>query len=572
MIVLIGNPNCGKSALFNLLTNSNQKVGNFPGVTVEGKVGNMGNKIVVDLPGIYSLIPYTLEEKVTTDYLKNNDIELIVNVVDINSLNRSMYLTSRLMELKIPMILVLNKDDGMNKTIISDSDLSKILGIEVIKISVKKNKGINNLKESLHNKSINNNIIFPKKFDLEQDITFRYKKIDEICASVIKKNKNNKLNRLLDNLLLNKYISIFISLISFVVIYYLLVNVIGNKCISVITYIFNILIEYLANMMNSLEISLILKDLILNGIISGMSSIISFIPQIIILMFIISLLEDSGYIARLSFIFNNLLNKIGMSGKSFPSLLLGSSCSALAILSARTIKDDLERKKTIFLIPFIPCSAKMPIIIFITSMFFRNSFLVFLSFYLLAIIIIVIASLIFKKSNNNYILEIPDLKVPSLKIAFSDTIEKTKSFLKRICSIIMLFSILNWFLISFDINLNYGVIFENSILYTIGHKLSFLVKPFIGISDTKIFISILSGLVAKEQIVSTMNVLRINSLNLISAYSFCCFNLFSIPCINALAAIRKECDLKTMILYSILYILIAYLVSIIIFRGLLWIL
>lgn len=572
MIVLIGNPNCGKSALFNRLTNSKQKVGNFPGVTVEEKVGEMGNTTVVDLPGIYSLIPYTLEEKVTTDYLKNNDIELIINVVDINTLNRSLYLTSRLMELNIPMILVLNKDDGINRTVVTEDILSKILGVEVIKISVKNNKGIDDLKKLLKNEHNKHKIVFSKDDNIEQDIIRRYQKIDEICTLVIKKNKSKNINILLDNILLNKHFSVFISILFFLLIYYLLVNVFGNICASVITNIFNYFISFFTSIMNTLDISLILKDLILNGIISGISSIVSFIPQIIILMFIVSLLEDSGLIARSSFVFNNILKKIGLSGHSFSSLLLGSSCSSLAILSTRTLKDDLERKKTIFLIPFIPCSAKIPIIILITSLFFKNSFFIFISFYLLAIIIIIVASFIFKKSNNNYILEIPELKLPSLKIAFIDTIDKTSSFLKRICSIIMLFSIFNWFLISFDMNINYGVTFENSILYTIGNKLSFLVKPIVGTSDPKIFLSILSGLIAKEQVVSTMSVSKVNFISLISAYSFCSFNLFSIPCINTLTAIKKECGFKVMILYSILYIVIAYLVSIIVFRSLLWIL
>ena len=572
MIVLIGNPNCGKSALFNRLTNSKQKVGNFPGVTVEEKVGEMGNTTVVDLPGIYSLIPYTLEEKVTTDYLKNNDIELIINVVDINALNRSLYLTSRLMELNIPMILVLNKDDGINKAVVSEGTLSKILGVEVIKISVKNNKGIDDLKNLLKNDHNKHKIVFSKDDNIEQDIIRRYQKIDEICTLVIKKNKSKNINILLDNILLNKHFSVFISVLFFLLIYYLLVNVFGNICASVITNIFNYFISFFTSIMNTLDISLILKDLILNGIISGISSIVSFIPQIIILMFIVSLLEDSGLIARLSFVFNNILKKIGLSGHSFSSLLLGSSCSSLAILSTRTLKDDLERKKTIFLIPFVPCSAKISIIILITSLFFKNSFLIFISFYLLAIIIIIVASFIFKRSNNNYILEIPELKLPSLMIAFIDTIDKTSDFFKRICSIIMLFSIFNWFLISFDMNLNYGVTFENSILYTIGNKLSFLVKPIVGTSDPKVFLSILSGLIVKEQVVSTMSVLKVNFISLISVYSFCCFNLFSIPCINTLTAIKKECGFKVMVLYSILYIVIAYLVSIVVFRSLLWIL
>lgn len=564
MIALVGNPNCGKSALFNILTKSNQKIGNFPGITVDIEKRKYKEDIMVDLPGLYSLNYYTKDEKVTVDFLNKNNISLIVNVIDINFLNRSLYLTLQLLKLNIPLIIVLNKCDS--NTLIKENKLKELLKVNVIKISATKNKNIDKLKH----------LIEKKKFvfhNYQDDFTVekRYYKIDQICNEVIKENNSFKLSNIIDKFLLNKFFSKLIAILIFILIYYLL-NIVGNYFTSKISNLMFLFKNLIFNILNKLNLSIILKDLIINGIFSGINNVVLFFIQIIILIFMFSFLEDSGYITRLSIIFNNLLNKIGLSGKSFTYFLFGISCSASSILSTRSLKDDLERKKVIFLLPFIPCSAKISIILFVTTYYFHNSFFIFLSFYLIAIIIIYILSFVFKSKKFEYIMEVPPLKVPSIKVVFNNTLIKLKDILIRIFSIMLFFSIINWFLLSFDVHLNYNVSFENSILYLIGNKLSFLTKPLIGYNDSKTLVSILSGIIAKEQVVSTIGVLKVKFLSVISAYSFCLFNLFSIPCINTLSAIKNECGFKTMLIYGFIYMLISYIISIILFRSLIWIL
>lgn len=570
MIALVGNPNCGKSALFNYLTNSNQKVGNFSGVTVVEKIGKFKNIKIIDLPGIYSLNPYTNEEKVTVDYLKANKIKFILNVIDINYLNRSLYLTSLLKNLNIPMILVLTKDDGLNKTKIDIGLLEKELSLKVISISIFKNKNLDVLKNIIErNKNLKLKDVLIKLND-EEKIEDTYNKIDKITNKVIIENNKRGLVNIIDNILLNKYFSFIISVITMIFIYYVSIKLIGSILVNFINVGVEYLISLIENLVFKLNLGIILSDLIVNGILKGISSIFTFIPQIIVLMFIFSILEDTGYTSRMALSVDTFLRKIGLSSKSFSSLLLGNSCSALAITSTRTIKNDLERNRANLLISFIPCSAKIPIILYFLKYYFNNSFLIFLSFYVIAIIIIIILSFIFKENkDNDYILEIPTLKIPNIKLAIKDTYNKTGSFIKRICSIILLFSIFNWFLLSFDISLNYGCDITDSLLYFISSKISFLTIPFMGVNNPKILISIISGILAKEQVVSTLGVLN-TSFNKYNIYSFICFNLFTIPCLNTLFSIKQESGKKYLLLSIFLQVLISFLISTLIYRVMIW--
>ena len=554
MITLIGNPNAGKTTIFNNLTSSNEIIGNFSGVTVDKKKGKYKKYSIVDLPGIYSLIPYTLEEEVTVDFIKNNKISLIINVIDINKLNRSLYLTSRLMDLNIPMIIMFTKVKG---TKVDIELLKRILGINIIVVS--KELDYNKLDELL-----NDNNKYYHKFkgydDIKTDIEKRYEKIDEICNKVIISKTSNKLSSIIDSILTNKYLSLVISLLLFILVYYVSINIIGIRLVSILSNILNRGIIYISKIIDNTNTSIVFKDLIIKGILKGISNIISFIPLIIILTFIISLLEDSGYITRMSLILDKFLRIIGLSGKSFSPLLNSSTCSVLGIMATRTVKDNKERLKTIFLIPFIPCSAKLTLIIYITTVFYHNSFLIFLSFYLVCIIVLIMTSLLFKKNKTSYIIEVPSLKIPSIRVAFNSTYNKVKSYLFRIITVILFISIINWFLISFDTSFNYGVGYNNSILYLIGIKISRIFKLF-GIKES---ISILSGFIAKEQVVSTLSVLG-NNLNKISAYVFCIFNIITIPCINTVVALKSECGYRLMILYSTLYLIKSYIVSIFIY-------
>lgn len=554
MITLIGNPNAGKTTIFNNLTNSSELTGNFSGVTVEKKIGKYKKYSIVDLPGIYSLIPYTKEEEVTVEYIRNNKISLIINVIDINKLNRSLYLTSRLMDLNIPILIMVTKVKG-NKVDIEL--LKRIIGINIIVVSKKIDY---NKLDRLINDTNKDYYKFKKYNDIKTDIEKRYEKIDEICSKVIISKKCNKLSNIIDSILTNKYLSLIISILLFIFIYYVSINIIGSRLVSILSNNLNRGIIYISNIIDSTNTSIVFKDLITKGILKGISNIISFIPLIIILTFIISLLEDSGYIARMSLMLDKFLRIIGLSGKSFSPLLNSSTCSVLGIMSTRTIKDKKERLKTIFLIPFIPCSAKLTLIIYITTVFYHNSFLIFLSFYSVSVLVLIITSLLFKKTKSSYIIEVPSLKIPSIRVALKSTYDKVKSYLFRIITVVLFISIINWFLISFNTSFNYGVRYNNSILYLIGYKISNIFKLF-GIKES---VSIITGFMAKEQVVSTLSVLG-NNLNKVSAYLFCIFNIITIPCINTVVAIKNECGYKLMILYNTLYLVISYIVSILIY-------
>ena len=554
MITLIGNPNAGKTTIFNNLTNSSELTGNFSGVTVEKKIGKYKKYSIVDLPGIYSLIPYTKEEEVTVEYIRNNKISLIINVIDINKLNRSLYLTSRLMDLNIPILIMVTKVKG-NKVDIEL--LKRIIGINIIVVSKKIDY---NKLDRLINDTNKDYYKLKKYNDIKTDIEKRYEKIDEICSKVIISKKCNKLSNIIDSILTNKYLSLIISILLFIFIYYVSINIIGSRLVSILSNNLNRGIIYISNIIDSTNTSIVFKDLITKGILKGISNIISFIPLIIILTFIISLLEDSGYIARMSLMLDKFLRIIGLSGKSFSPLLNSSTCSVLGIMSTRTIKDKKERLKTIFLIPFIPCSAKLTLIIYITTVFYHNSFLIFLSFYSVSVLVLIITSLLFKKTKSSYIIEVPSLKIPSIRVALKSTYDKVKSYLFRIITVVLFISIINWFLISFNTSFNYGVRYNNSILYLIGDKISNIFKLF-GIKES---VSIITGFMAKEQVVSTLSVLG-NNLNKVSAYLFCIFNIITIPCINTVVALKNECGYKLMILYNTLYLVISYIVSIIIY-------
>ena len=518
MIALIGNPNAGKTTLFNKLTNSSGYVGNYSGATVELKKGKYHGRYIIDLPGIYSLIPFTKEEEITVNFLKNNKLDLIINVIDINQINRSLYLTSRLMDFHIPIMIILTKRN--KKTKIDINKLTNILGINIVY-----SNNVDKLKGSISNKVFDNNS------DIYKDIESRYKLIDEICSKVM---VNNNSNNKFDNILLNKNISLITNILLFIFIYYISINIVGNYLIKIVSNIFNMFINYIINIVNSMNTSIIFKDLITRGVLGGISNIISFIPIIIIFTFIITILEDSGYITRMSLIYDNFLRIIGLSGKSFIPLLLGSTCSVLGIMNTRTIKDKKQRLKTIFLIPFIPCSAKVTVMIYITTIFFHKSFIIFLSFYIICILVIIISSFLFKNSSKSFIIDIPKIKVPSIKLAIKNTYNKTKSYLFRIITVIMFISIVN-----------YLIIYNTNIISLLSHK------------D---IISIISGLIAKEQVISTMSLLG-NNLNRVSAYIFCIFNIITIPCINTIISIKKECGYKNMYIYMILYLGISLIVS-----------
>lgn len=629
-IALVGNQNSGKTTLFNLLTGFNSKVGNYPGVTVEKKSGIIKgtNHELVDLPGIYSLSSYSIEEEVTIKYIFDEKPDLIINVVDSTTFERSLYLTTQLLDLNIRVILVLNMNDLLLKKgiKINDIELSNILGIDVIKISALKNTGIDNLlkcidtknykklikifdptiehsiykiqsllnqnvinkrfvsiklleQENLFNKYksneidyIINSLSFRYSSDLyEEIINQRYKYIEKIKINVFNKvNEKISISDRIDKIVLNKYLSFPIFIVIMFLIYYLSIDIIGNKLSDLISVSFNNFSFVVKKVLEVNNVSNWLISLIVDGIISGVSSVLLFVPELVVLFTCLSILESTGYMSRISILFDNILRKIGLNGKSIIPFIVGCGCSVPGVLSARVIEDKRVRNMTSILTPFIPCSAKLPIILMLTSYFYKeNQTIIIMSLYLLSIIIIIVTSLLMKKylyrlDNSAYIEELPDYKKIDIKYIFNDVYDKVSSFVKRAGTIIFISSIVIWFLSSYSLNLEYKVSIDNTILYFIGSKISWIFYPILGVNSWEASISILQGLIAKEQIVSSLSILNNLSNNNIlltifdkySAYSFIVFNLFSIPCIASLSTLKKELKENRLFLLMILYQLI----------------
>lgn len=577
-IVLIGNQNSGKSTIFNLLTNSNQKVGNWSGVTIDTFEKNIKNTnhILVDLPGIYSLSPYSIEEEVTVNYLLNNDYDYIINVIDVNLLERSLYLTINLLELNKNMLIILTMTDKTNNMSNIINILSSKLNITVIDINdIKKN--INILFSNFKNNNINNYNIIKNNSDLSYQ---RYQYIEKIIKDI----KINNSNNYLDKVLLNPILGIVVFILIIFITYYLSIGVVGNYTCNYLDKINIFITDKISYILSNLKIYNFLKDLIINGIISSFFAILKFIPQLLILFVITEVLNQSGYIVRISFLLEGLLNKIGLSGKSLMSFMTGFSCSVPGIMQSRIIQNEGKRNKTIILTPFIPCSAKLPIILMISNYFYPNYIFIFF-IYLMSIMVVILSSLILKKiykiSEDEYIMELPRYHLVKLNYILKEVINKIKEFIKRTGSLIIISSIIVWVLLSFSTNLQYQNNIEYSLLYFIGKKISYLFYPFLGQNNWILSVSIIEGLIAKEQVVATLSVISHNqffnynllkSINKVSSLSFLTFNLFSIPCINTIITMKNELNSFKKLLFTLFFqFFIAFIISTIIYQvGNLW--
>lgn len=636
-IGLIGNQNSGKTTLFNELTGMNSKIGNWPGVTIEKKSGFIKGTMheIIDLPGVYSLSPYSIEEEVSRKFIFYEKPELIINVIDATSIERSLYLTTQLLELDCKVIIALNMVDlleakGLN---INIEKLEKLLGVRVLKISALKGFGISELIRSIDENYIGykikvfddkieliskeiisrlNNKLQNKKFiainllqederfkiyntdeilelkkktkvqyeiDMEETIiAMRYKFIEKVNKECISKMKTKEsITDKLDKVFLNKWIAFPIFIVIMFLVYFLSVGVIGSYTVSYIANIIDSFGEIVLKILNNNKISEWVISLVVDGIIEGVGAVIGFIPQLIILFLCISLLETTGYMARIALLLDKVFRKIGLSGKSLIPFILGLGCSVPGIMSSRIIENNNERKMTAILTPLVPCSAKLPIIVLFSSYFFPDSSgIVSVSLYFLSIIIIVVSSFImkkfiFKSFSNTYVFELPEYKKPNLKYVFKDVFDKVLAFIKRAGSTIFLCSIIIWFLLSFSFDMKYGVDIENSILAEIGNKISFVFYPILGENSWEVAVSAIQGLVAKEQVVSSMTV--INGFNntfeegrelfakggvfefftASSAYAFMVFNLFSAPCFGAIGAMKREIGSITKVLNIIIF-------------------
>ncbi len=631
---LAGNQNCGKTTLFNQLTGSNQHVGNFPGVTVDRKDGeiiNHSNTNVTDLPGIYSLSPYTSEEIVTREFFLNDRPKGIINIVDATNIERNLYLTLQLIELNIPMVLALNMMDEVreNGGTIMVNRLEQLLGIPVVPISAAKNEGINELVEhALHvakyrerpgrvdfcdedgpgegavhrcihaivhiiedhakkagipvrfaaTKLVEKDYSILERLELDENeketlehiicqmeeecgtdrdaalADMRFAFIEKICdETVVRPHESIEHKRSvgIDKVLTGKYTAIpaFIGIMALV--FWLTFSVIGK----ILSYWMELLIEWLTELadkgLTAYGINEVVHSLIIDGIFSGVGSVLSFLPIIVVLFFFLSVLEDSGYMARVAFVMDRLLRKLGLSGRSFVPLIMGFGCSVPAIMATRTLPSDRDRKLTIFLTPFMSCSAKLPIYAVFTSAFFPdNAAIVMICLYLagmaVGILYALTTKLIYKGSPVPFVMELPNYRLPSPKSVAMLIGEKAKDFVTKAFTVIFYASLIIWFLTNFDLRLNVVADAESSIIACIGGLIAPIFKP-LGIGDWRITTALITGLVAKESVVSTLNVLAgpgpgglTTIFTSVSAMSFLVFSLLYTPCVAAIAAVRRE--------------------------------
>lgn len=628
-IALIGNQNSGKTSLFNKLTGLNQKVGNWPGVTIERKEGIIrGTNIkIVDLPGVYSLSPYTKEENISRNYLLNNKPDLVINVIDSTSLERSLFLTTQLIDLGFETIVALNMCDLLEKKGIEldEKIMSQKLGVASVRVSAKTGQGVDEViamaktgktqkakqdiekyskivEKELKNANINNlsskfeiiekiigsgkneeneKILHAKtvlsKFyggDLEELFANeRYEFISHVRDACFKKKETSQsVSEKLDKIFLNRWLAVPIFIAVMTLVYYFAIGVVGKYTTGFIGGLFDGVASWLEVSLKKINISRWLVSLICHGIIAGVGSVLSFLPELIMIFLCISLLETTGYMSRISFMFDRFFRSVGLSGKSLVPFIVGTGCSVPAISSTRTIEQNKEREMTIILSPFIPCSAKLPIIALFVGFFFPNNsgfvtaLLYFLSILIIMLSAIIMNKFIFKSNQTSFISELPEYKTPSAKYIFRDVFDKTKDFVVRAGTIILTCSVFVWFLSSFGWNLRFSQNIEESILAWVGDKISWFFYPIVGKRSWAVSVSAIQGLIAKEQVVSSMTILSelsgasgvftdglFSFFNKASAFSFMIFNLFSAPCIASIGAMKSELKSTKKTLFAVLF-------------------
>ena len=634
IFALAGNQNSGKTTLFNALTGSNQHVGNFPGVTVEQKTGEIrGVKgaEVVDLPGIYSIRPYTQEEIVSRDFILDGKPDGIINIVDATNIERNLYLTLQLLELRIPTVVALNMMDEVrvNGGAINVKLLSELLGVPVVPIAAAKNEGVSELigqavqtvkkrvlpsvqdfcpdgavHRCIHavahviedharnigvaarfcaTKLIEGDESLAKRLELDQNeleliehsvlemehetgfdrnealADMRYTFIENVVAEAVVKCHESREHRRsvnIDKILTGKYTALPVFFGVMFLVFWLTFNVIGSSLSDLLTAGIDALTSVVDAGLTAYGINPVVQSLIIDGVFAGVGSVLSFLPIVVTLFFFLSILEDTGYMARVAFVMDRLLRKIGLSGRSFVPMLIGFGCSVPAIMATRTLASDRDRKMTILLTPFMSCSAKIPIYaVFCAAFFAKYQALVMIGLYFSGIILAILVALILKGTAFRgqpvpFVMELPNYRMPSPKNVVLLLWEKAKDFLERAFTIILLASIVIWFLQTFDTRLNVVSQSADSLLAMVGRLIAPIFTP-LGFGDWRIATSLISGFVAKEAVVSTLSVLLgtgVASLHLalpemftaLSAVSFLLFTLLYTPCVAAVATLNKE--------------------------------
>lgn len=577
---LLGNPNVGKTTLFNALTGSNQYVGNWPGVTVEKKEGYINKSIkIVDLPGIYALDTYSNEEKISKNFLLNENVDVIINIVDASNLSRNLYLTMQLKQFKKPIVLILNMIDVAEfKGINIDFDkLSKELNVMIIPISASKGIGIDKVKMLLMSSNFlkhldDNDYHFPSEKD-----TYEY--IESLLKKTITYNKKNIITptEKIDKIVLNRFLAYPIFLTCLYFIFKFTFSYVGQPLSDLLdSSLNNYLVPIAENLLSGS--SPWFKSLIIDGVIGGVGSVIVFLPVILSLFLGISFLEDSGYMARAAFIMDKLMRKMGLSGKAFIPMIVGFGCSVPGIMSARTLESEKDRKLTALLVPLMSCNARLPVYALFASIFFpKNQTLVVFSLYILGIALSFLVGLIFKntlfkKDEEPFVIELPEYKMPEMRNLFIHTWDKGKGFLKKAGTIIFSISVIVWFLSNFNFSGMTDI--NSSFLSNIGRFINPIFIP-LGFGKWQNSVSLLTGLMAKEVVVGTMGVIYGGDLSQmlktaftpLSAYSFLVFVLLYTPCVSVIATMKKEYGLK-MAAFSISYqLILAWIVSFIVYNA-----
>ncbi len=669
-IALAGNPNCGKTTMFNALTGSNQSVGNWPGVTVEKKTGLLKsnkNIQIIDLPGIYSLSPYSLDELAARDFLINERPDAVINLLDATNLERSLYLTTQLREIGIPIVIALNMSDLLKENQIDVESLSKLLECPIVKVSALKNEGLDTLiaqvlqLDKLSFSAYSNiyqgdiatsitqlkDVISPnyelieqnwyaiKYLENEEDLINRrvlnedqYRRIDEIrerlekafdddCESIItsaryeyitdalsktyhKSNNDISISDRIDRIVTNRLLAlpIFAAIMTFI--YYMAVTGIGGMATDWVNDVLftEIIPPFIENLLVSVHCADWLMSLILDGIVAGVGAVLGFVPQMLVLFLFLALLEEIGYMARIAFILDRVFRKFGLSGKSFIPMLIGTGCSVPGIMASRTIENEADRRMTVITTSFIPCSAKLPIIALIAGALFQGAWWVSPSAYFIGIAAVILSGIMLKKTSlfagdsAPFLMELPTYHMPKLDNVLRSMWERGFSFIKKAGTIILLSTILIWLLSSFGI-VNGGIRMlesdelDQSFLAALGSALSFLFVP-LGWGNWESAVAAISGLVAKENVVSTFGILYgygevaedgaeiwgslAASFTMASAYSFMIFNLLCAPCFAAIGAIKREMNHRKWTVFAIFYqCILAYAVSFITYQLWIWI-
>ena len=562
-VALLGNPNVGKTTIFNSLTGSNQYVGNWPGVTIEKKEGFLGKDIkVVDLPGIYAMDTFSNEEKVAKSYLENDDVDIIVNVVDAANLTRNLYLTTQLMQFNKPIIVLLNmmdvaKSRGIN---IDTEKLSKELNITVIPTVAKKKNNLDSIESTIKN-TIGKKVIYNNNFGSEVET---YKKLENILSKCSKSSMEQKksISDRIDDIVLNPILAYPVFLGLLFLLFKFTFDWVGGPLQEglgglIEAYVMAPMDNLLANS------SEWFRSLIIDGILGGISGTLPFFPLIFTLFLGISIFEDSGYMSRTAFLMDKIMSKVGLSGKAFIPMVMGLGCSSPAIMATRTLESEKDRKITALIAPLMTCGAKLPIYALFVSIFFPdNEALVTTSLYLIGILVAILVALVlnktvYKTQVEPFILELPEYKVPTISGLMKNTWNKSKGFLIRVVTIMFAMSVVIWALSSFNFS-GFTENIDDSFLASIGKILAPIFVP-LGFKDWRISVSILTGLGAKEIVVNTLIVLFGDLQTVlptiftgVSAYSFLIFSALYTPCIAALATMRKEYGNKMMMI-SLIY-------------------